>query len=189
MAPIGYYPLKLLFYDSVQFNHSVVFDCDPMNSSMPGFPVHHLLLEFTQIHVHWVGDAIQPSHPPLPSSPPALNFSQYQGKPPMVYILKIVSLNHQQCFLSIFQIFSDNWVSFQIILLNPIRHSCHNKKKEYVGIGMWLFAFFTQVSSFKWGSPCVCFSLLKFWKIPSGIYDFKVYWTKLQKRAFVFCAI
>ena len=150
-----------------------------MNCSRPGYPVLHYLQLFAQIHVHWVGDAIQPSHPPLPSSPPALNFSQYQGKPPMVYILKIVSLNHQQCFLSIFQIFSDNWVSFQIILLNPIRHSCHNKKKEYVGIGMWLFAFFTQVSSFKWGSPCVCFSLLKFWKIPSGIYDFKVYWTKL----------
>ena len=36
-----------------------------MNRSMPGFPVHHQLLQFTQTHVHWVGDAIQPSHPPL----------------------------------------------------------------------------------------------------------------------------
>ena len=36
--------------------------CDPMNHSMPGLPVHHQLPEFTQIHVHWVGDAIQPSH-------------------------------------------------------------------------------------------------------------------------------
>ena len=50
--------------------------CDPMNSSMPGLPVHHQLLEFTQTHIHWVGDAIQPSHlrcpllllPPIPSS-------------------------------------------------------------------------------------------------------------------------
>ena len=41
--------------------------CDPMDSSMPGLPVYHQLLEFTQTHVHWVGDAIKPSHP-LPSS-------------------------------------------------------------------------------------------------------------------------
>ena len=37
--------------------------CDPMNCSMPGLPVHHQLLEFTQTHVHWVSGAIQPSHP------------------------------------------------------------------------------------------------------------------------------
>ena len=40
----------------------------PMNLSTPGFPVHHQLLEFTQTHVHWVGDAIQPSHPVVPFS-------------------------------------------------------------------------------------------------------------------------
>ena len=44
--------------------------CDPMECSTPGFPVLHHLLEFAQTHVHWVGDAIQPSHPrPLPSLP------------------------------------------------------------------------------------------------------------------------
>ena len=53
--------------------------CDPMNCSMPGFPVHHQLLEFPQTHVHQVGDAIQPSHPLSPPSPPALNLSQRQG--------------------------------------------------------------------------------------------------------------
>ena len=42
--------------------------CNPMNHSMPGLPVHHQLLEFTQIHVQWVGDAIQPSHPVIPFS-------------------------------------------------------------------------------------------------------------------------
>ena len=52
--------------------------CDPMNRSTPGLPVHHQLPEFTQAHVHWVSDAIQPSHP-LPSSPPAFNLSQHQG--------------------------------------------------------------------------------------------------------------
>ena len=42
--------------------------CDPMNCSMPGLPVYHQLPEFTQTHVHWVGDAIQPSHPAVPFS-------------------------------------------------------------------------------------------------------------------------
>ena len=53
--------------------------CDPMNLSTPGLPVHHQLPEFTQNHVHKVGDAIQPSHPLSSSSPPALNLSQHQG--------------------------------------------------------------------------------------------------------------
>ena len=52
---------------------------DPMNRSMPGLPVHHQLLEFTQTHVPWVGDAIRPSHPLLSPSSPAPNPSQHQG--------------------------------------------------------------------------------------------------------------
>ena len=53
--------------------------CDPMDYSIPGFPVHHQLPELAQTHAHWVGDAIQPSHPLLSPSPPALNLSQHQG--------------------------------------------------------------------------------------------------------------
>ena len=53
--------------------------CNPMNHSTPGLPVHHQLLEFTQTHVHRVGDAIQPSHPLSSPSPPASNPSQHQG--------------------------------------------------------------------------------------------------------------
>ena len=53
--------------------------CDPMNRSTPGLPVHHQLPESTQTHVHWVGDAIQPSHPLSAPSPPAPNPSQHQG--------------------------------------------------------------------------------------------------------------
>ena len=49
-----------------------------MNCSTPGLPVHHQLLKFTQTHVHWVGDAIQPSHPVVPISS-AFNLSQHQG--------------------------------------------------------------------------------------------------------------
>ena len=52
--------------------------CEPMDCSTPGFPVHHQLLECAQSHVHWVSDAIQPSHPLSPSSP-AHNLSQHQG--------------------------------------------------------------------------------------------------------------
>ena len=53
--------------------------CDTMNHSMPGLPVHHHLPEFTQTHVHRVGDAIQPSHPLSSPSPPAPNPSKRQG--------------------------------------------------------------------------------------------------------------
>ena len=52
---------------------------DPMNCSTPGLPVYHQLLESTQTHIHQVGDAIQPSHPLLSPSLPALNPSQHQG--------------------------------------------------------------------------------------------------------------
>ena len=53
--------------------------CDPMNHSTPGLPVQHQLPEFTQTHVHWVSEAIQPSHPLSSLSPPTLNLSQHQG--------------------------------------------------------------------------------------------------------------
>ena len=62
--------------------------CDPVNRSMPGLPVHHQLPEFTQTHVHWVGDAISPSNPLSPPSPPAFNLSQHQG------LFKWVSFSH-----------------------------------------------------------------------------------------------
>ena len=52
-----------------------------MNCSMPGLPAHHQLPEFTQTHVHWVGDGIQPSHPLSSPSPPAPNPSQHQSFP------------------------------------------------------------------------------------------------------------
>ena len=61
------------------FSHSVVSGfLQPMDCSMPAFPVLHHLSELAQIHVHWVSDAIQPCHPLLCPSPPALNLSQHQ---------------------------------------------------------------------------------------------------------------
>ena len=59
-------PMLVCLMSSVQFSsvaQSCPTLCDPMDCSMPGLPVHHQLLEFTQTHVHWVGDAIQTSHP------------------------------------------------------------------------------------------------------------------------------
>ena len=62
---------------------------DPMDWSMPGLPVHRQLPGFTQTHVHWVSDAIQPSHPLSSPSLPAFNLSQHQG------LFQWVSTSHQ----------------------------------------------------------------------------------------------
>ena len=70
---------KMSVLTSVQFSRSVVSVCDPMNHSTLGLPVHHQLPEFTQIHVHRVSDAIQPSHPLSSPSPPAPNPSQHHS--------------------------------------------------------------------------------------------------------------
>jgi len=72
----------MIFVLSVQFSsvaQSCLTLCNSMNRSMPGLPVHHQLPEFTQTHVHWVGDAIQPSHLLSSPSPPAPKPSKYQG--------------------------------------------------------------------------------------------------------------
>ena len=83
--------LELMTKSSVQFisvAQSCPALCDPMDCSTPGLPVHHQLPEFTQTHVHWVSDAIQPSHPLLSPSPPTFNLSQHQG------LLKWVTSSH-----------------------------------------------------------------------------------------------
>ena len=74
----------LLYRQCIQFSsiaESCLTLCDPMDCSMPGFPVHHQLPEFSQTHIHRVRDAIQPPHPLLSPSPPALNPSQHESLP------------------------------------------------------------------------------------------------------------
>ena len=93
---LGVFPLfpfqksgqKSVWFGSVQLLNYVQL-CDPMDCSTPGLPVHHQLPESTQTHVHWVSDAIQPSHPLSSPSPPALNLSQHQG------LFQWVSSSHQ----------------------------------------------------------------------------------------------
>ena len=86
-------PTKLLAHCEVLQFSSVAQSsptvCDPMNRSTPGPAVHHQLPELTQTHIHWIGDAIQPSHPLLSPSPPAFKLSQHQG------LFKWISSSHQ----------------------------------------------------------------------------------------------
>ena len=86
---------------------------NPMEYSIPGFPVLHYLPEFVQTHVHWVSDATQPSHPLLPSSPFAFNLSQHQG------LFQWVGSSHQVAKLLEFQFQhqSFQWI-FKIGLLS-----------------------------------------------------------------------
>ena len=93
--------------EALDYLHSVQFSsvtqscptlCDPMNRSTPGLPVHHQLPEFSQTHVHWVGEAIQPSHALSSPSPPSLNLSQHQG------LFKWVSSSHEVAKVLEFQL-------------------------------------------------------------------------------------
>ena len=91
----------LITFSSVQFisvAQSCLTLCDPMNHSTPGLPVHHQLPKSTQTHVHRVSDAIQPSHPLLSPSPPALNLSQNHD------LFQWVSSSHQVANVLEFQL-------------------------------------------------------------------------------------
>ena len=92
---------RAIVHSSVQFSsvaQSCPTLCDPMNPSMPGLPVHHHLLEFTQTHVHRARDAIQPSHPRSSPSPPAPNPSQHQS------LFQLVNSSHQVAKVLEFQL-------------------------------------------------------------------------------------
>ena len=100
VSPFAWQSNKALLF-SVQFSsvaQSCLTLCNPMDCSRPGLPVHHQLPEFTQTHVHWVGDAIQTSHPLSSPSPPAFNFSQHQG------LFQGVSSSHQVAKVLEFQL-------------------------------------------------------------------------------------
>ena len=104
--------LQRSFIHSVQFSRSVCPTlCDPMNCSTPGLPVHQQLPKSTQTHVHWVSDAIQPSHPLLSPSPLALNLSQHQD------LFQWVSSLHQVAKVLDFQLQHHFWWIYRVDFL------------------------------------------------------------------------
>ena len=117
---------------------SCIWLCNPMDCSIPGFPVHHQLQELAQTHVHWVGDAIQPSHPLSSPSPPAFNLSQHQGFfqwiSPLHLVAKVLEfqLQHQS-----FQwIFRTDFLAVQGTLKSLFQHCSSNASI------LWCPAFF-----------------------------------------------
>ena len=132
------------YFKPFQFNRFCCFSvtkscltlCNPMNCRTPGFPVPHHLLEVAKVHVHWIGDAIQPSHTLLPSSPSAFNLSKYQGLSHCVSCLhqvaKVLELQLQhQSFQRVFRgdFLKIDWfdlLAFQGTLKSLLQH--HSSK-------------------------------------------------------------
>ena len=119
---------------------------DPMDCSTTGFPVHHQLLELAQTHVHWVGDAIQPSHPLSALYPPAFNLAQHQG------LFQWVSSSHQMTKVLEFQLQHQSmniqdrlplgwtgWISFQSKRLSRVFSSTTIQKRQFFGaqLSLW----------------------------------------------------
>ena len=129
---------------SIQFSsvtQSCPTICNTIDHSTPGLPVHHQLPEFTQTHVHRVGDAIQPSHPLLSPSPSALNPSQHQG------LFQWVSSSHEVAKVLEFQSASvlpvntqdwsplgwTRWISLQCKGLTIVFSSTTVQKHQFFG--------------------------------------------------------
>ena len=117
---------------------------DPMDCNTPGFPVHHQLLEFTQTHIHWLSDAIQPSHPLSSPSPSAFNLSQHQG------LFQWVSSSHQVTLHWSFSISPSNeysglisfrmdWLDLLAVLGTVKSLLQHHSSKPSI---LWCSAFF-----------------------------------------------
>ena len=117
--------------------------CDPMDCSIPGFPVHHQLLEPAQTQVHQVCDTIQPSHPLLSPTPPDFNLSQHQSLCQWVnslhQVAKVLELQFQhQSFLWIFRtdFFRIDWFDLQGTLKSLLQY--HSSKASV----LWCSDFF-----------------------------------------------
>ena len=137
--------------------------CDPMNCSMPGFPDLYYLPEFAQTHVHWVGDAIQPSHP-LPSpSPPTFNLSQHQG------LLHWVSCSHQVATVLELQLQSFQWI-FRVDFLQDwlVGSSCSPRDSQESSPTPQFKSINSLVLSFPYGPTLT--SIHDYWKSHSFDY-------------------
>ena len=126
---------------SVQFS-LVALSCltlRPHGLCMPGLPVHHQLLEFIQTHIHWVSDAIQPSHPLSSPSPPAFNLSQHQGP------FRWISSSHQVAKVLEFQ---PQHLSFQWIFRTNVHLLMFLPTNSMICVisGFFLMGFFFLAS-------------------------------------------
>ena len=116
-----------------------------MDCSMPGFPTHHQLPELAQTHVHWVGDAIQPSHPLSSPSFPAFNLSQHQGLfqwvSPLHHVARILELQHQslQWIYSELISFRVDWFDLLALQRTLKSHLQHHSSKASI---LYRSAFF-----------------------------------------------
>ena len=130
--------------------------CYPMECSLPGLPVHHQLPEFTQTHVHWVGDASQPSHPLSSLSPPAFNLSQPQG------LFQWVSSSHQVAKVLEFQLPMNIQDWFPLGLTSLISLQAKGLSR--------VFSNTTQVQSLGWEDALekeiASYSSILSWRIP-----------------------
>ena len=138
---------------TVQLRRSVVvWLCDPVDCSMPGLLVRHQLPEFTQTHVHWVGDAIQPSHPLSSPSPLAFNLSQHQGLFQWVgsshQVAKVLEFQLHQSFWwkhsGLWQHKSNSWQLSCMLWYGPFHVWCW-RKLSLVADVFWLLVLLTGV--------------------------------------------
>ena len=138
-------PQNSLSISSVQsLSHVWLFN--PMDCSTPGFPFHLQLLEPAQTHFHWVGDAIQPSHPLLSPFPPAFNVSEHQGLFQWVsslhHVLKVLELQLQhQSFQWILGLISFRIDWFDLLAVQRTVKSLLQHHCSKVPI-LWRSAFF-----------------------------------------------
>ena len=133
--------------------------CDPMDCNTPGHPVHHQLPEFTQTHVHWVGDAIQSSHLLLAPSPPTFNLSQHQG------LCKWVSFSHQVAKVLEFQL---QHQSFQWILRTDFLYFLF-----FLFFFFWMLCFFFKFLFLLYFTLQYCIGFAIHWhESTMGIHEF-----------------
>ena len=131
--------------------------CDPMDCSTPGFPVYYQLPELAQTHVHWVGDAIQPSHPLLSPSP-AQNLSQHQG------LFQWVTSSHQVAKVLEFQLQhqSFQWIFRTDFLEDWLVWSCSPRDSQKSSPTLQFKSIHSLTLSFLYGSTFTF--TLDYWK-------------------------
>ena len=158
----GFFQLSVQFSSVTQSCPTL---CDSMDCCALGLSVHHKLLEFTQSHVHWVSDAIQPSHPLSSLSHPTLNLSQHQG------LFKWVSSSHQVDKVSEFHL---QHQSFQRIFKTDflqdglVGSPCHPRDSQESSPTSQFKSINSSVSSFLYNPTLT--SIHDYWKNHSVDY-------------------